>query len=420
MTRTDPIVADPRTVWGVADRLGEIADLAATSRDQLHTDGALRWRGSAADAFQRELGKLPDDLHKVHDSYSRASTALRRYAGELERLVSASRSAAERVLEDEQNLRVWESYLHDRNYDHAYVRDRVREAQWELDQARTFAERVHGELDDAADICRRALRAASDAGIRDSFGRTFGHVLREIGHGIGHGAEFFGREVLDLVLDPIRGFEAWVEDPTFANLGSALRATAKLVGTVAFVAFIVVTIAGSGGAAAPAWAVALGGAADTLGTVTTLTNVGALAADTAAWRREGRPGNQVALDTIGLAVDGLTRYVGAVHDVGSDGANVVRYGRRLQAPEAPVGWHSSPKLKLHWSTHGDVDPVSLLRSPTRGMAFKTLLNNNWRLGEHSPDMVRVNRIRWALDLSSPIRTRVTEHFLPTNDSQTRQ
>ena len=67
-----------------------------------HGDGT--WTGSAADAFRTQLGKLPGDLDKVHESYSEVAHALDVYEAQLGPLQSQFRTLSSQLTTARGNL----------------------------------------------------------------------------------------------------------------------------------------------------------------------------------------------------------------------------------------------------------------------------------------------------------------------------
>jgi hypothetical protein len=90
--------ADPGEVGSLASQFRNVANQAERSAAALrgaHGDG--NWTGGAADAFRTQLGKLPGDLAKVHQSYIEVAQALDAYEAELGPLQSQFRSLSEQL-----------------------------------------------------------------------------------------------------------------------------------------------------------------------------------------------------------------------------------------------------------------------------------------------------------------------------------
>jgi uncharacterized protein YukE len=73
----------PSAFFGLAKGFDDVAVTASEVLNDLNlirgqVDSSI-WRGDAADAFADEIGKLPSQLTKLHDSYSSASLCLRAY-----------------------------------------------------------------------------------------------------------------------------------------------------------------------------------------------------------------------------------------------------------------------------------------------------------------------------------------------------
>ena len=114
---TDPratalLAAQPDEVDALGREFRRVATQAETSISGLRgAHGDATWTGAAADAFRTQLGKLPGDLEKVHESYGEAASALSTYAGELgplksqfQSLVSQLHSAQSAVTTAQGNL----------------------------------------------------------------------------------------------------------------------------------------------------------------------------------------------------------------------------------------------------------------------------------------------------------------------------
>lgn len=117
----DPL-SDARAHGLLTAAIGEIDSLAAAFRrvaSQAQTSAAaLRganadgtWTGKAADAFRTQLGKLPGDLDKVHQSYGEVATALSGYANGLEPIQSQFRALASQLSSARSNLSSAQSNL---------------------------------------------------------------------------------------------------------------------------------------------------------------------------------------------------------------------------------------------------------------------------------------------------------------------
>ncbi|MBO0745954.1 MAG: hypothetical protein J2P43_13110 [Candidatus Dormibacteraeota bacterium] len=101
---SDPL-SDPRAQGLLSADVGEISTLAGSFRrvaGQAQTAAAaLRgtqndatWTGAAATAFRSQVGKVPDDLDTVHESYGAVAAALDTYGTHLEPIQTQFRSLA--------------------------------------------------------------------------------------------------------------------------------------------------------------------------------------------------------------------------------------------------------------------------------------------------------------------------------------
>jgi uncharacterized protein YukE len=78
------LASDPDEVAALASAFRTVANQSETAINALQgAHGDLNWTGAAADAFRQQLGKLPGDLAKVHQSYGEVATALDGYGDEL-------------------------------------------------------------------------------------------------------------------------------------------------------------------------------------------------------------------------------------------------------------------------------------------------------------------------------------------------
>jgi uncharacterized protein YukE len=190
----------------LAAALDEVAVNASEVRSDLelirrNVDGSI-WRGSAADSFADEIGKLPDQLTKLFDSYSSAAEALFTYGVTLEGLRrQASAAAREGVAAESAELTAHQSRSaaaaadaqvrssappdmpppppadlsgHDRAIDAA--RQRISAARSELDGVRQ-------ERESAESVAADRIHAASKQGIKNDpwWKRALKATLRGLG-----------------------------------------------------------------------------------------------------------------------------------------------------------------------------------------------------------------------------------------------
>src|SRR4051794_3800589 len=92
----DPAPGYPDEIRAIATRYRTLADNGENARTELSAVGSqadsLCWTGDAADKFRAELdGDVLENLQKLFDSYSLATTTLQNYAAELDRIQEQAR-----------------------------------------------------------------------------------------------------------------------------------------------------------------------------------------------------------------------------------------------------------------------------------------------------------------------------------------
>lgn len=105
----NPAPGDPAAYDQLAKALAQVADNAESVHGRLKSlnggcDTSI-WRGKAADAFREEIGKLPDHLKKLLDSYRAAAAAMTNYGCTLQTLQTEADQlveGAETAVADEQ------------------------------------------------------------------------------------------------------------------------------------------------------------------------------------------------------------------------------------------------------------------------------------------------------------------------------
>src|SRR5882757_1471689 len=101
---SDPTPGDVHEIRAQGHRFQTFADDVATVRSLLNNaskDQTLHdWNGKAADAFRGQIGKLPGQLTKLHESYGAAGDALVSFARsvELEQSTADGALAKARIL----------------------------------------------------------------------------------------------------------------------------------------------------------------------------------------------------------------------------------------------------------------------------------------------------------------------------------
>lgn len=162
----DPVPASDYDVTTVADEMSDRAEEAGAIRSNLQRLADLDgWRGKTAEAFAGKAGEVLEDLGKVEDRYSAVAEALRGWAGDVGTARADTASAltlaegaddtmrrhpmpppgGELNPEQERDKRLYEQA----ETDLGTARSRMQSAMSALDDA---AERVRGDIEDAADI----------------------------------------------------------------------------------------------------------------------------------------------------------------------------------------------------------------------------------------------------------------------------
>ncbi|SBW20707.1 hypothetical protein FDG2_1777 [Candidatus Protofrankia californiensis] len=211
----DPTPGDPFSVRQLARRFLEFAADVEYARGQvasLGTGGVVEsWLGDAGDAFREEIAEFPGQLQKLETSYRMVGDALTAY----EPILAAAQVQADRALAQGRDARFRRASMQNllgpaqavltadvavladlasasstyttdvppppdpaqmaqaiRNRDAAQARldqarNAVRDGQDELDAARRLALSAKAMREDAAKVCVRTIRDASDAGIRN-------------------------------------------------------------------------------------------------------------------------------------------------------------------------------------------------------------------------------------------------------------
>lgn len=95
---SDPVPGDPEAAASVARTWSQVATDADTARSQIQSllgdEAVMQWIGKAGDAFRQHSSKLPDQLAKCSESYSRAASALRTWSVQL----SSCQASADKAL----------------------------------------------------------------------------------------------------------------------------------------------------------------------------------------------------------------------------------------------------------------------------------------------------------------------------------
>ncbi len=228
---TDPraaalLAAQPGEVEALGREFNRVASQAETSIAGLQgAHGDATWTGAAADAFRTQLGKLPGDLQKVHESYGQAASALSSYAGELGPLKSQFQSlvtqlhSAQSAVNNAQgtlstakgNLTSATSAPHAKPSSPSVVNahDAVSTAGGALTQAQGqlsgLQQRAFHILDEADTVRGHARSAVSSAaGVAPSSGGWFSGMM----HSIGNFMSGAGHFVVGMVKDVVHSAEA--------------------------------------------------------------------------------------------------------------------------------------------------------------------------------------------------------------------
>ncbi|GAA2543090.1 hypothetical protein GCM10010435_08710 [Winogradskya consettensis] len=217
----DPTPGDPSRVRQLASRFHDFAETAHRAKlavDSLQGDGAvLTWVGLSGDAFREQFGDFPNQVNKLYQSHLMVGDALETYAPTLEtaqsqadRALADGRVAAEKLKSLQGALSTAqtdftgasqaaekaqaETQAPDPDQVKQAVKDAdaakakvsgaqsaVNGAQQELDLAKQLAEQARQMRDGAAQVCKREIEDASDAGIQPrSFWQKLGDALKEL------------------------------------------------------------------------------------------------------------------------------------------------------------------------------------------------------------------------------------------------
>ncbi|GAA2475010.1 putative T7SS-secreted protein [Winogradskya humida] len=217
----DPTPGDPTRVRQLASRFHDFAETAHRAKvavESLQGDGAvLTWVGLSGDAFREQFGDFPNQVNKLYQSHLMVGDALETYAPTLEtaqaqadRALADGRVAAEKLKSLQGALSTAqtdftgasqaaekaqaETQAPDPDQVKQAVKDAdaakakvsgaqsaVNGAQQELDLAKQLADQAKQMRDGAAQVCKREIEDASDAGIQPrSFWQKLGDALKEL------------------------------------------------------------------------------------------------------------------------------------------------------------------------------------------------------------------------------------------------
>jgi uncharacterized protein YukE len=327
---TDPraaalLHAQPDEVGTLAGEFRRVASQAETSISGLRgANGDASWTGAAADAFRTQLGKLPGDLEKVHESYGRAASALSAYAGELgplksklQSLVSQLHSAQSAVSNAQGHLNSAKGNLtsatsapHTKASSPSVVNAHnavssaggaLTQAQGELSGLQQQAFHILDEADTFRGHARSAVSSA--AGVAPSSGGWFSGMMHSIGNFMSSAGHFAVGMVKDVVHsaealpgDALHVLEHPLDLHDWAKLGEDVGTVA---GAVALVASVFICPADALGF--EAFAEGASELVDGADAVAYGAGVGHMAADTGLVAEgEEKPG-QLAFDAFGVA-----------------------------------------------------------------------------------------------------------------------
>jgi hypothetical protein len=231
---------DPDAIQALADHYGEVAgEIGAVSADLEAAHGAEDWQGAAADAFRNDLGDLPGELAKAHNSYAGMQRTVSSYAGSIRAWVGQVTSVAAQADEVGYELSQAETALRAAqagNQDTSALEGRIGSLQDELDQLRgRISDLVNSQLPALAGACVQGIRQAQDAGIQNSFwGWVDQYVVHDVLGTIGGGLEDAGSFVDNAVLKPIASIPgdlvALAGDVASGNWGKALQDLSTTLG----------------------------------------------------------------------------------------------------------------------------------------------------------------------------------------------
>lgn len=166
----NPTPGEPRAFAELAARLSDDASAAGEACSTLRrlatsVDDRV-WRGEAADAFLAEMGELPPQLEKLHNSYQRASEALAVYG----RVLAGLQEEAESILRQSEASEAEEAAQR-RMRDQVEATDPLADTTGYTDaiaEVQTRSVRIRADLDDLRSRRRHAettvVAALDDAG----------------------------------------------------------------------------------------------------------------------------------------------------------------------------------------------------------------------------------------------------------------
>lgn len=261
----DPAPGAVARVSEVATNLGTVArELGEAYSDisQIGRSGGI-WEGEAAEAFQGQVGELPDYLDKAHRSLSGASTTLGDWAADLttmqqqarefERLAAEALARVEsaesnpnlglrgQIFTDPAELQRAEDAL-------ANAERALSSAKDSLDQIRENARRLLDQHHDLAGQVAEALRKAKDEapeepGLLDKIGDAFGDLIdgikelaSDVWNWIEEHAELIAQigEVLSVignVLGVVALATSWIPGVNAVTAAAAIGVSAAAAGT---------------------------------------------------------------------------------------------------------------------------------------------------------------------------------------------
>ena len=281
----DLLDADPEEVASLSQRFRGICDTVDSARNGLRgAEGDGEWHGGAADAFRRNLGKLPGELDRVFDSYERVSWALWNYEGQLR----DAQSRFDRTLGE-----LDQAYSRLRTLERTQADAAPAERQtWEAPIYRAAEDiialhRQGFSVLDQFDAERQQLRANIESAGQVAFGSAWErYVVDDAGHfmaGVGGFVVHFGEHTLKALEDLPGDLAAVVGSLERGDWGGALHNLRKLASdasTVLGVAALILAVAAM--IVAPELIPAFVGAAELLGSAASVASGTAAATDLAS------------------------------------------------------------------------------------------------------------------------------------------
>lgn len=206
----DLLSADPGEVWALAITFRQVAGEASTAAAGLRgAQHDAHWTGAAAAAFRRNLGQLPGELDKIHQSYVDVAGALDAYETELSSVQPAFQQLSSQLGAERTSLAGAQGQLHTaqgnfahaldapnakpnspavQNAQHAYLGavGNVGRLQGEVGGLESQGFRLLDRFEHARDAAKAKVSSAAGIAPHQSW---WDHVMSDVGnwmHDVGH------------------------------------------------------------------------------------------------------------------------------------------------------------------------------------------------------------------------------------------